>query len=96
MVLFYCPCKAFVGFSASLLVCWSLLHGQRTWDADGLQMVGSWSQNIDMLEKAPNVAPDGFLSRYGIFILFTRKVASYVVFCAFQGYAMLSCGTMGK
>ena len=31
-----------------------------------------------MLEKAPNVAPDGFLSRYGIFILFTRKVASRV------------------
>ena len=41
-------------------------------------MVGSWSGNIDMLEKAPNVAPDGFLSRYGIFILFTRKVASRV------------------
>ena len=31
-----------------------------------------------MLEKAPNVASDGFLSRYGIVILFTRKVASRV------------------
>lgn len=31
-----------------------------------------------MHEKAPNVAPDGFLSRYGIFISFTRKVASRV------------------
>ena len=31
-----------------------------------------------MPEKAPNVASDGFLSRYGIFILFTRKVASRV------------------
>ena len=31
-----------------------------------------------MPEKAPNVAPDGFLSRYGIFILFSRKVASRV------------------
>ena len=31
-----------------------------------------------MPEKASNVASDGFLSRYGIFILFTRKVASRV------------------
>ena len=31
-----------------------------------------------MPEKAPNVASDGFLSRYGIFILFTRKVACRV------------------
>ena len=31
-----------------------------------------------MPEKAPNVASNGFLSRYGIFILFTRKVASRV------------------
>ena len=31
-----------------------------------------------MPKKAPNVASDGFLSRYGIFILFTRKVASRV------------------
>ena len=43
-----------------------------------MQMVGLWSQNIDMPEKASNVASDGFLSRYGIFILFTRKVASRV------------------
>ena len=41
-------------------------------------MVVSWSQNIDTSEKALNVASDGFLSRYGIFILFTRKVASRV------------------
>ena len=47
-------------------------------DVNGLQMVSSWSQNIDTPEKAPNVASDGFLSRYGIFILFTRKVASRV------------------
>ena len=47
-------------------------------DVNGLQMVSSWSQNIDMPEKASNVASDGFLSRYGIFILFTRKVASRV------------------
>ena len=47
-------------------------------DANGLQMVSSWPQNIDMPEKAPNVASDGFLSRYGIFISFTRKVASRV------------------
>ena len=31
-----------------------------------------------MHEKAPNVAPDGFLVRYGIVILFTRKDASRV------------------
>ena len=31
-----------------------------------------------MLEKAPNVALDGFLVRYGIIISFTRKVASRV------------------
>ena len=31
-----------------------------------------------MPKKAPNVASDGFLSRCGIFILFTRKVASRV------------------
>ena len=55
-------------------------------DVNGLQMVGSWSQNIDMHEKAPNVASDGFLCRYGIVISFARKVASYVVFCASQGY----------
>ena len=41
-------------------------------------MVSLRSQNIDMHEKAPNVATDGFLSRYGIFILFARKVASRV------------------
>ena len=46
--------------------------------SNGLQMVVSRSQNIDMLEKASNVASDGFLSRYGIFISFTRKVASRV------------------
>ena len=92
-VLFYCPCKA---LCSALLVCWSLLHGWRTWDANGLQMVVSWSQNIDMLEKASNIASDGFLSRYGIFISFTRKVVSYVVFCASQGYAVVPCGTMGK
>lgn len=55
-----------------------LLYGWRSWDVNGSQMVSSWSQNIDMLEKAPNVASRGFLSRYGIFILFTRKVASRV------------------
>lgn len=44
----------------------------------GLQMVGLWSQNIDMLEKAPNVTSDGFLSRYGIFISLARKIASRV------------------
>ena len=44
----------------------------------GLQMVSLWSQNIDMLEKAPNVASDGFLSRYGIFISLARKIASRV------------------
>ena len=31
-----------------------------------------------MPEKPSNVASNGFLSRYGIFILFTRKVASRV------------------
>ena len=31
-----------------------------------------------MHEKAPNVASDGFLSRYGIVISFTLKVASRV------------------
>ena len=31
-----------------------------------------------MPEKAPNVASNGFLVCYGIFILFTRKVASRV------------------
>ena len=31
-----------------------------------------------MLEKAPNIAPDGFLSRYGIFISLARKIASRV------------------
>ena len=41
-------------------------------------MVVSWSQNIDTSEKAPNVASDGFLSRYGIFISLARKVASRV------------------
>ena len=41
-------------------------------------MVVSWSQNIDMHEKAPNVASDGFLSRYGIITLLARKVASRV------------------
>ena len=41
-------------------------------------MVDLWSQNVDMLEKAPNVASRGFLLRCGIFILFTRKVASRV------------------
>ena len=91
--LFYCRCKALL---CALLVSAGLLYGQCTWDANGLQMVSLWSQNIDMPEKASNVVSDGFLSRYGIIISFTRKVASYVVFCAFQGYAMLSCGTVGK
>ena len=59
-------------------------------------MVVSRSENSDMPEKALNVASDGFLSRYGIFILLARKVASYVVFCASQGYAVVSCGTMEK
>ena len=59
-------------------LCWSLLYGWRTWDANGLQMVVSWSQNIDMLEKAPNVASRGLFYCYGIFISFTRKVASRV------------------
>lgn len=31
-----------------------------------------------MLEKAPNVASDGFLSRYGIIISLARKVAARV------------------
>lgn len=47
-------------------------------DVNGLQMVVSWSQNCHMPEKAPNIASDGFLSRYGIFISFTCKVASRV------------------
>ena len=46
--------------------------------SNGLQMVSLWSQNIDMPEKAPNVASDGFLSRYGIFISLARKIASRV------------------
>ena len=41
-------------------------------------MVGLWSQNIDMPEKAPNAASRGLLCRYGIFISFARKVASRV------------------
>lgn len=45
---------------------------------NGLQMVGSRSQNSDTSEKAPNVASRGFLCRYGIIISFTRKVASRV------------------
>lgn len=68
--LFYCPCKALLLCSAALLVsaaCW------RTWDANSLQMVSSWSQNSDMPEKAPNVAPDGFLVRYGIIISLMYK-----------------------
>ena len=47
-------------------------------DVNGLRIVGSRSQNSDTSEKAPNVASRGFLSRYGIFISFTRKVASRV------------------
>ena len=47
-------------------------------DVNGLQMVSSWSQNIDMPEKAPNVASDGLLLCCGIFISFTCKVASRV------------------
>ena len=41
-------------------------------------MVGSWSQNINMPEKAPNVASDGLLLCCGIVISFTYKVASRV------------------
>ena len=79
MALFYCPCKVLLrALPCAPLVCWAVLHGWRTWDANSLQMVGLWSQNIDMLEKAPNVAPDGFLVRYGIIISLARKVASRV------------------
>ena len=46
--------------------------------SNGLQMVSLWAQNIDMPEKAPNVASGGFLSRYGIFISLARKIASRV------------------
>ena len=63
---------------SALLVCWSLLHGWRTWDTNSLQMVSSWSQNIDIREKASNVASHGLLCRYGIVISFTCKVASRV------------------
>ena len=45
---------------------------------NGFQMVGSRSQNINMPEKAPNVASHGLLCRYGIVISFTCKVASRV------------------
>ena len=45
---------------------------------NGFRIIGSWSGNIDMPEKAPNVASDGLLLCYGIFISFTRKVASRV------------------
>lgn len=47
-------------------------------DVNGFQMVGSRSQNSDTSEKAPNVASDGFLCRYGIIISLARKVASRV------------------
>lgn len=33
-----------------------------------LQIGSLWSGNIDTLEKAPSVASDGFLSRYGIIV----------------------------
>ena len=48
------------------------------WNVNGFQIGGSWSQNIDMLEKALNVTSDGFLSRYGIIISLACKVASRV------------------
>ena len=70
-------------------LCWSLLvrsMAEHVRDVNGLQMVGLWSQNIDMPEKAPNVASDGLLLCYGIVISLLHKVVSYVVFCASQGY----------
>ena len=62
---------------------------QHVRDVNGLQMVGSWSQNIDTSEKASNVASDGFLSRCGIVISFTRKVAPRVKSDGLK--AVLSC-----
>ena len=58
-------------------------------------MVGSWSQNIDMLEKAPNVTPDGFLQRYGIIVLLIYKVLSVVMFKGFKVVGVVSCGVCG-
>ena len=57
-------------------------------------MVGSRSQNISVPEKASNVVSHGLLLCCGIFILLVFKVASFVVFCASQGYAVVSCGAM--
>ena len=57
-------------------------------------MVGSWSQNIDTSEKAPNVTSHGLLCRYGIFISFALKVASRVKSDGLK--AMLwCCGVVG-
>ena len=44
----------------------------------GLQIIGSWSQNINMPEKASNVASRGLLLCYGIIILIVLKIASRV------------------
>ena len=45
---------------------------------NGFQIGGSWSQNINMPEKASNVASHGLLLCCGIFILLALKVASRV------------------
>ena len=47
-------------------------------DVNGLQMVVSWSQNIDTPEKAPNVASDGFCCVVVYLYYFACKVASRV------------------
>lgn len=47
-------------------------------------MVGLWSYNIDMPEKASNIASHGFLVCYSITILYIIKVLLYVMFKGFK------------
>lgn len=74
------PWRFFIARVKLYLVCSAGLcsMAQHVRDVNGFQMVGLWSQNIDMPEKVSNVASHGFLCRYGIVISFTYKVASRV------------------